>query len=78
MAKTYSTRDSPVVTHPSTSLAIVCLSRGERTGSRVLRRLWPYVIGEGLSSVYKSSVLWTAYSEATRAMRVPFPVCDSQ
>jgi len=36
------------------------------------------VIGEGLSSVYKSSVLWTAYSEATRAMRVPFPVCDSQ
>ncbi|OIW26422.1 ras-domain-containing protein [Coniochaeta ligniaria NRRL 30616] len=32
--------DSPVVTHPSTSLAIVCLSMGERTGSRVLRRLW--------------------------------------
>ena len=41
--KTYSTRDSPVVTHPSTSLAIACLSMGERTGSRVLRHLWPYV-----------------------------------
>ncbi|KAJ9148216.1 hypothetical protein NKR19_g5980 [Coniochaeta hoffmannii] len=38
--KTYNTRDSPVVTHPSTSLAIVCLSMGERTGSRVLRHLW--------------------------------------
>ncbi len=41
--KTYNTRDSPVVTHPSTSLAIACLSMGERTGSRVFRRLWPYV-----------------------------------
>ncbi|OIW33832.1 hypothetical protein CONLIGDRAFT_196246 [Coniochaeta ligniaria NRRL 30616] len=40
---TYNTRDSPVVTHPSTSLAIACLSMGERTGSRVLRRLWSYV-----------------------------------
>ena len=50
--KTYSTRDSPVVTHPSTSLAITCLSMGERTGSRVLRCLWPYVPLEVSSSVY--------------------------
>ncbi|KAB5566232.1 hypothetical protein GE09DRAFT_730975 [Coniochaeta sp. 2T2.1] len=41
--KTYNTRDSPVVTHPSTSLAIICLSMGERTGSRVFRYLWSYV-----------------------------------
>ena len=34
--KTYSTRDSLVVTDPTTSLALTSLSRGERTGSRVL------------------------------------------
>ncbi|KAJ9161563.1 hypothetical protein NKR19_g2189 [Coniochaeta hoffmannii] len=39
-AKTYNIRDSPVVTHPSTSLTITSLSRGERTGSRVLWYLW--------------------------------------
>jgi hypothetical protein len=32
-----------VVTHPSTNLAIIGLSMGERTGSRVLRCLWSYV-----------------------------------
>ncbi|KAJ9160811.1 hypothetical protein NKR19_g2892 [Coniochaeta hoffmannii] len=42
-AKTYNIRDSPVVTHPSTSLTIAGLSMGERTGSRVFRRLWSYV-----------------------------------
>jgi hypothetical protein len=41
--KTYNTRDSPVVTHPSTNLVIIGLSMGERTGSRVLRCLWSYV-----------------------------------
>jgi hypothetical protein len=43
--KTYNTRDSPVVTHPSTNLAITGLSMGERTGSRVLQCLWSYVTG---------------------------------
>ncbi|KAJ9129901.1 hypothetical protein NKR19_g10142 [Coniochaeta hoffmannii] len=38
--KTYNIRDSPVVTHPSTSLTITSLSVGERTGSRVLWYLW--------------------------------------
>jgi hypothetical protein len=33
--KNYSTRDSHVVTHHSTNLAIHCLTRAERTGSRV-------------------------------------------
>jgi hypothetical protein len=32
--KNYSTRDSHVVTHHSTNLAIHCLTRAERTGSR--------------------------------------------
>ena len=32
---TYNTKDSPVVTDLSTSLALTSLTRGERTGSRV-------------------------------------------
>ena len=35
MAKTNNTRDSPVVTDLSTSLALLSLIRGERTGSHV-------------------------------------------
>ena len=42
--KTYNTRDSLVVTHPTTSLAVAGLSRGERTGSRVFQCLWSYVL----------------------------------
>ena len=42
--KTYNTRDSLVVTHPTTSLALICLSMGERTGSRVLKWVWSYVV----------------------------------
>ncbi|KAJ9130279.1 hypothetical protein NKR19_g9955 [Coniochaeta hoffmannii] len=45
-AKTYNIRDSPVVTHPSTSLTITSLSMGERTGSRVFWYLWSYVTDE--------------------------------
>ncbi|KAK0652346.1 hypothetical protein B0T16DRAFT_100923 [Cercophora newfieldiana] len=43
--KTYNTRDSLVITDPTTSLALARLSRGERTGSRVLQRVWSYVTG---------------------------------
>lgn len=39
----YNTRDSPVVTDPTTSLALTSLSMGERTGSRVFLRLWSYM-----------------------------------
>ncbi|TGJ88429.1 hypothetical protein E0Z10_g342 [Xylaria hypoxylon] len=35
----YNTKDSPVVTDPTTDLALSGLSRGERTGSRVFQRL---------------------------------------
>ncbi|KAL2176061.1 hypothetical protein P884DRAFT_246506 [Thermothelomyces heterothallicus CBS 202.75] len=47
--KTYSTGDSPVVTDLSTSPAVSSLSRGERTGSRVLYCLWPYVLSTAAS-----------------------------
>ena len=43
--KTYNTGDSPVVTDLSTDPALTSLSRGERTGSRVLLWIWPYVTG---------------------------------
>ena len=51
--KTYNTRDSLVVTHPTTSLAIAGLSRGERTGSRVFQCLWSYVSFTTLPCTYK-------------------------
>jgi hypothetical protein len=62
--KTYNTRDSPVVTHPSTNLAIIGLSMGERTGSRVLRCLWSYV-----TVTAKASVIWD--SSNFSAVEVP-------
>ncbi|KAK0630574.1 hypothetical protein B0T17DRAFT_486290, partial [Bombardia bombarda] len=42
---TYNTRDSLVVTDPTTSLAISGLSRAERTGCRIFHYLWSYVTG---------------------------------
>ena len=41
--KTYNTRDSLVVTDPTTDLALTNLIKGERTGSHVLSRIWSYV-----------------------------------
>ena len=41
--KTYNTRDSLVVTDPTTSLALRGLCLGERTGPSVLHGLWSYV-----------------------------------
>ena len=41
--RTYNTRDSLVVTDPTTDLAVAGLSMGERTGSRISQRLWSYV-----------------------------------
>ncbi|KAK0640604.1 hypothetical protein B0T16DRAFT_200446 [Cercophora newfieldiana] len=42
--KTYNTKDSLVVTDPTTSLAVTGLSMGERTGSRAFQYLWSYVV----------------------------------
>ena len=43
-AKTYSRRDSPVVTDLSTNLPIRGLIQDERTGIHALLCLWPYVL----------------------------------
>ncbi|KAH8900525.1 hypothetical protein GQ53DRAFT_862813, partial [Thozetella sp. PMI_491] len=42
--KTYNTGYSLVVTDPTTNPALTGLSRGERTGSRVLQWIWSYVL----------------------------------
>ena len=41
--KTYNTRDSLVVTDPTTDRALTSLTRGERTGSRAFSWIWSYV-----------------------------------
>jgi hypothetical protein len=41
--ETYNTRDSLVVTDPTTNLAVCSLAMGEQTGPRVLYILWSYV-----------------------------------
>ncbi|KAK0652971.1 hypothetical protein B0T16DRAFT_108621 [Cercophora newfieldiana] len=50
--KTYNTRDSLVVTDPTTSLALTGLSMGERTGSRIFQWVWSYVSVESREGVY--------------------------
>ena len=42
--KTYNSRDSLVVTHPTTNRPACGLSTAERTGSPVLHTLWSYVL----------------------------------
>ena len=42
--KTYSRRDSQMVTHSNTSRPIQCLCMAERTGCPVFTDLWPYVL----------------------------------
>src|SRR5690348_12725406 len=42
--RTYNTRDSLVVTDPTTNLALTSLTKGERTGSRTFSRIWSYVL----------------------------------
>ena len=49
---TYNTRDSLVVTDPTTNLAVSGLALGERTGPRVLQILWSYVLECGLNFIY--------------------------
>ncbi len=50
--KTYSRRDSPVVTDLSTNLPIRGLIQDERTGIHALLCLWPYVLGNILGTDY--------------------------
>ena len=44
--KTYNSRDSLVVTHPTTNQPACGLSTAERTGSPVFHTLWSYVLGK--------------------------------
>ncbi|RPA81305.1 hypothetical protein BJ508DRAFT_239033 [Ascobolus immersus RN42] len=53
-SKTYSTKDSRVVTHRSTNLAIRSLTMGERTGSRIFFNLWRYVTAHWLQYISKA------------------------
>ena len=58
--KTYSRKDSLVVTDPTTNFPIGGLIQDERTGIHALHRLWPYVMNYGnllkyiLASAYLS------------------------
>ncbi|EGR52495.1 uncharacterized protein TRIREDRAFT_54052 [Trichoderma reesei QM6a] len=49
--KTYNSRCSLVVTHPTTNLPVSGLSMGEQTGPRVFHYLWSYVLA-GLFNQY--------------------------
>ncbi|EGR52991.1 uncharacterized protein TRIREDRAFT_43401, partial [Trichoderma reesei QM6a] len=44
--KTYNSRCSLVVTHPTTNLPVSGLSMGEQTGPRIFHYLWSYVVVE--------------------------------
>ena len=67
--KTYNTRDSPVVTDPSTSLALTCLSMGERTGSRVFKWIWSYVKEHSSFVLYIVESLLLSESEMNFKMK---------
>ncbi|KAF5008077.1 hypothetical protein FDECE_5626 [Fusarium decemcellulare] len=45
--KTYNSGDSLVVTDPTTNPPLTGLTKGERTGSRILQWVWPYVLRNG-------------------------------
>ena len=53
--KTYNSRDSLVVTHPTTNRPACGLSTAERTGSPVFHTLWSYV----LAMIYKGEYIDT-------------------
>ncbi|ORY58471.1 uncharacterized protein BCR38DRAFT_353109, partial [Pseudomassariella vexata] len=67
--KTYNTRDSLVVTHPTTNLALSSLSMGERTGSRIFWRLWSYVVQMSRTEVYNKRCKVCALSSRGRRRR---------
>ncbi|PTB71993.1 hypothetical protein M440DRAFT_1342914, partial [Trichoderma longibrachiatum ATCC 18648] len=52
ISKTYNSRCSLVVTHPTTNLPVSGLSMGEQTGPRVFHYLWSYVLENGGNSAH--------------------------
>jgi hypothetical protein len=81
--KTYSSRDSHVVTHRSTNLPFNCLCMAERTGCPVFSWLWPYVLDllscRNLISWWESCSMtgieaehcWDPYHVANTLSRLP-------
>ncbi|EHK17772.1 uncharacterized protein TRIVIDRAFT_160433, partial [Trichoderma virens Gv29-8] len=55
--KTYNSRCSLVVTHPTTNLPVRGLSMGEQTGPRILLYLWSYVLDMLMDQLIRSLVL---------------------
>ncbi|KAF2797394.1 hypothetical protein K505DRAFT_235632, partial [Melanomma pulvis-pyrius CBS 109.77] len=51
-SKTYNSRDSPMVTHLTTSPPVSCLCKAERTGSPIFMILWSYVSELCLDVIY--------------------------
>ncbi|KAF2790453.1 hypothetical protein K505DRAFT_79394 [Melanomma pulvis-pyrius CBS 109.77] len=51
-SKTYNSRDSPMVTHLTTSPPVSCLCKAERTGSPIFMILWSYVSVQVNTTVY--------------------------
>jgi hypothetical protein len=61
-AKTYNSRYSLVVTHPTTNLPIWSLYMGERTGSLVFTSLWSYVT-DAVLEMYMEELIFDYLSE---------------
>ena len=57
--KTYNSRDSLVVTHPTTNRPACGLSTAERTGSPVFHTLWSYVLTVINKGEYIMQELWS-------------------
>ncbi|PTB75402.1 hypothetical protein M440DRAFT_1336096, partial [Trichoderma longibrachiatum ATCC 18648] len=55
--KTYNSRCSLVVTHPTTNLPVSGLSMGEQTGPRIFHYLWSYVVERRAVSHDNSRIL---------------------
>ncbi|KAK1722374.1 uncharacterized protein BDZ83DRAFT_583174, partial [Colletotrichum acutatum] len=69
-SKTYNTRYSLVVTDPTTNPALIGLSMGERTGSRVFQWVWSYVMVDDREAVdIGSCKLWKLDVAALLAAR---------
>ncbi|PTB35301.1 hypothetical protein M441DRAFT_452625, partial [Trichoderma asperellum CBS 433.97] len=57
--KTYNSRCSLVVTHPTTNLPLIGLTLGERTGSRIFQWIWSYVKVLAARSAYTTTTTTT-------------------
>ncbi|KAK3944612.1 hypothetical protein QBC46DRAFT_404177 [Diplogelasinospora grovesii] len=66
--KTYNTRDSLVVTDPTTDLALSGLSMGERTGSRVFQWVWSYATIFGCSTTISTDSHYCMYVRLSGSM----------